>query len=66
LVAATLGNWAFRVPLAFVVSRVLELPVTWVWATLVLDHLARSAWLWWEFQRGRWQARIGVSTRASA
>jgi putative MATE family efflux protein len=54
LVAATLGNWLFRVPLAFAVSEVLHADVIWLWCTLALDHLARALWLLWAFQRGRW------------
>ena len=54
LIAATLGNWLFRVPLAFFVSTVLRLDVIWLWCTLALDHLARALWLLWAFQRGRW------------
>jgi putative MATE family efflux protein len=54
LIAATLGNWLFRVPLAFFVSAVLRLDVIWLWCTLALDHLARALWLLWAFQRGRW------------
>jgi putative MATE family efflux protein len=55
LVAATLGNWLFRVPLAFLVSVVLRADVIWLWCTLALDHLARALWLLWAFQRGAWQ-----------
>lgn len=60
LVAAGVGNWVFRVPLAFVCSRVLELPVLWVWWCLVLDHVARGAILGVVFLRGRWKRRLGA------
>jgi putative MATE family efflux protein len=53
-VAATVSNWALRVPLAWVVAQPLGLDVVWVWYTLVVDHLARAAWLAWSFRRGRW------------
>jgi putative MATE family efflux protein len=54
LLAAGLGNWGLRVPIAFLCSRVLEVDLIWVWTGLVGDHLARAAWLVWAFRRGRW------------
>ena len=59
LVAAGVGNWVFRVPLAWLCSRVLEAPVLWVWWCLVFDHVARAAILAVVFVRGRWQERLG-------
>ncbi len=61
--ASMLGNWIFRVPLAFLFARVLSLDVLWIWMTLVFDHLARSLWLVWIFQRGRWRGRAGLALR---
>jgi Na+-driven multidrug efflux pump len=60
LVAATVGNWALRVPVAFLCAAVLATDVIWLWCALVLDHLARALWLLWAFQRGRWQERLGT------
>jgi Na+-driven multidrug efflux pump len=60
LVAASLGNWALRVPIAFVCARVAEMPVLWLWLALVFDHLARAVWLLLAFQRGRWKQRLGT------
>lgn len=60
LVAAGVGNWVFRVPLAYLVSRVLEGPVLWVWWCLVFDHVARGAILTVVFRRGRWRERLGA------
>jgi len=60
LVAAGVGNWVFRVPLAFLCSRILELPVIWVWWCLVSDHVARCAILAFVFVRGRWRERLGA------
>ncbi len=57
LLAATLGNWGLRVPLAFLVAYVLEWSVVWVWAALVFDHLARAVWLALAFRAGRWRTR---------
>jgi putative MATE family efflux protein len=53
--AAILGNWALRVPLAYLAAFVLDLEVFWVWLTIPFDHLLRSAWMTWAFWRGRWQ-----------
>ena len=60
LVAAGIGNWVFRVPLAYLVSRVLGQPVLWVWWCLVFDHVARATILSLVFLRGRWKERLGA------
>lgn len=54
LVAALIGNWVVRVPIAIVIGSVLGLDVVWIWATLIFDHIARAAWLGVSFARGRW------------
>jgi putative MATE family efflux protein len=54
LLAALVGNWAIRVPVAILIGAVLELDVVWIWATLILDHMTRAAWLGASFVRGRW------------
>lgn len=56
LIAATLGNWAFRVPIALL-GKSLELDIVWVWAALIADHFARALWLTVAFRRGRWQEK---------
>lgn len=58
LVAATTGNWAFRVPLAMWFTH-LGLPVLWMWIVLVFDHLARALIVGVVFARGRWQTKRG-------
>ena len=55
LVAAFVGNWVFRVPFAFFASEIAEGGLVLVWAVLILDHVARAAWLLVSFQRGKWQ-----------
>lgn len=60
LVAATIGNWGFRVPFAFLASAGLQLDVIWVWAALIADHFARAVWLTIAFRRGRWQRKLGA------
>jgi Na+-driven multidrug efflux pump len=63
LVAATLGNWALRVPLAFAFAYALDLGVVSVWIVLILDHALRAGWLALSFRRGRWR---GGDTHARA
>jgi putative MATE family efflux protein len=58
LMAATVGNWVFRVPLACFVAIVLKGDVVWVWYALVVDHLVRAIWLYWSFRRERWMDRL--------
>jgi putative MATE family efflux protein len=58
LLAAAIGNWAFRVPLAWAFSQA-GLPVVWMWVALVFDHVARAVLVGVVFVRGRWQERAG-------
>jgi putative MATE family efflux protein len=52
-VAAAVGNWALRVPLAFLAAA-LGAPVVWVWLVILADHVARAVWLALSFRGGRW------------
>jgi putative MATE family efflux protein len=52
-IAATVGNWLLRTPVAFFLAFVLRTEVIWVWYALTIDHLARTIWLTWSFRRGR-------------
>ncbi|MEN8181396.1 MAG: MATE family efflux transporter [Myxococcota bacterium] len=58
LLAATLGNWGFRVPLAALCALVLHTDIVFVWGALFFDHVARTVWLTIVYQRGRWQTRL--------
>ncbi len=58
LFAACVGNWLFRVPLAFLFAIVLSYGVAWVWSALIFDHLARSLVLLYTFQRGKWKTKL--------
>ncbi len=58
LLAASVGNWLFRVPLACLFAIVLKTDVIWVWYALVIDHASRSLLLWLSFRRGRWMQRL--------
>jgi putative MATE family efflux protein len=59
LIAAVIGNWVFRVPFAWLVTSVLHADLIWVWAVLMLDHVARAIWLVWSFRRRDWAKRLG-------
>jgi putative MATE family efflux protein len=58
LKSAVLGNWVFRVPLGYLCAY-LGLPLFWVWAIMVIDHVSRAIWLGWSFFNWDWQARVG-------
>jgi putative MATE family efflux protein len=59
LKAAALGNWGFRVPLAYAYAKALSLSLPWVWSALICDHVARTAVNGVAFLRGRWAERTG-------
>jgi putative MATE family efflux protein len=63
LLAATIGNWAFRVPLACLAALWFESSLVWVWSALVVDHLARAVWLGFAFRRGAWKTRMPPARR---
>ncbi len=58
LVAATVGNWLFRVPLALACAIWWETSVVWIWIAIVFDHVSRAAWLTISFARQRWLYRL--------
>jgi Na+-driven multidrug efflux pump len=55
-IAALVGNWVMRIPLAMLFGYGLHSSVVWVWYALTLDHLARASWLAWSFRRQRWRS----------
>ena len=59
--SAVVGNWVFRVPLALLCARVLELPLLSVWLVLILDHVSRAVWLFLGFRRGAWKRKLDPS-----
>ena len=58
LIAACVGNWAFRVPMAFAFGIIFKTDVSWIWYALIFDHAARSAVLVFNFRRGKWKTKI--------
>jgi putative MATE family efflux protein len=63
LVGAAVGNWGFRVPLAWLFTRFFGHDLVWVWAALIGDHVARTAVNGGVFLRGKWALRIGATVR---
>ncbi len=57
LLASLFGNWALRVPLAFILKS-LALPLTAVWVALIFDHVGRALWLLIAMRRGALRAGI--------
>ena len=53
LFAATASNF-LRLALAWLAAEVLSLPVVWVWAAILLDHVFRAAFLLVTFRSERW------------
>jgi putative MATE family efflux protein len=64
LVGAAVGNWGFRVPLAWLFTRMFGHQLIWVWAALIADHCARMAINGLAFLEGRWARRTGATLRA--
>jgi putative MATE family efflux protein len=66
LVGAAVGNWGFRVPLAWLFTRVFGANLFWVFAALIGDHFARMLVNGFVFLRGNWTKRVGATLRAPA
>jgi Na+-driven multidrug efflux pump len=58
LLGASIGNWALRVPLAWTAAKILGWSVNWVWAALIIDHVARCTWYVLSFKSGRWAHKL--------
>jgi Na+-driven multidrug efflux pump len=58
LIAATVGNWVFRVPVACFFAIVLQADVVFVWYALIIDHLSRAVILGISFRRGKWMTKL--------
>jgi Na+-driven multidrug efflux pump len=63
LVGAAIGNWGFRVPLAWLFTRFFGHELVWVWAALIGDHFARMLVCGGVFLRGKWALRTGASIK---
>jgi Na+-driven multidrug efflux pump len=63
LIGAAVGNWGFRVPLAWLFTREFGTRLVWVWAALIADHLARLAVNGAAFLGGAWARRTGATIR---
>lgn len=56
LVAALIGNWTLRIPLAFAASC-FGAALEWLWVALIIDHCVRASWLGYRFFQGDWRTR---------
>ena len=66
LLGAAVGNWGFRVPLAWMASHAFAAPLSWVWAALIADHFSRMLINGFVFVRGTWDQRTGPRLRSVA
>jgi Na+-driven multidrug efflux pump len=60
-VGAAVGNWGFRVPLAWIFAHLFGASLTWVWAALIADHFARMLINGGVFLFGRWDKKTGAA-----
>jgi Na+-driven multidrug efflux pump len=51
LMAAIVGGWFIRLPLAYIGGVSINLGMTVVWATMVLDWMVRCAIVSWRFRK---------------
>lgn len=58
LIASTVGNWVFRVPMAFAFAIIWHTDVSWIWFALIFDHLARCIVLVRSFRLGNWKTKL--------
>ncbi|MBJ19987.1 MAG: MATE family efflux transporter [bacterium] len=65
LIAAAIGNWGIRVPVAILLAAIFEVDVVWLWATLIFDHLARMAYLGLSFVRGQWRNPPAIRAKSA-
>lgn len=52
---SSITSWGIRLPLTIVLVKILNLPLPYVWATMVLDWLIRAGITGYLFKRGRWK-----------
>jgi putative MATE family efflux protein len=63
---AAIGNWAFRVPLAWLFTRVFGPSLVLVWAAIIGDHVSRVLINGAVFLYGGWSRRTGATVRRAA
>jgi putative MATE family efflux protein len=56
LLTVVIAFYGFRLGFAWLVVSVLNLSLTWLWAALIGDYVARATLKAWRFKRGAWQA----------
>jgi putative MATE family efflux protein len=58
MMAATIGNWAVRVPITMFLVYVVHAPVAWLWVAIIFDHATRAIWLLVGFRGGKWKTTL--------
>jgi putative MATE family efflux protein len=58
MVAAGIGIWGCRIPLAFLLSKNTGLGITGVWWAINIDQWARVVIVLWRYFQGKWKAAI--------
>lgn len=53
----TLATWVFRIPIMYLLIKVLGLSIAWIWVVFVIDWLLRSLVFIIVYQRKRWMYR---------
>jgi len=53
----TLATWAFRIPIMYLLIKVLGLSIAWIWVVFVIDWLLRSLVFIIVYQRKHWMYR---------
>jgi Na+-driven multidrug efflux pump len=57
MVAAALGIWGCRIPLAYFLSG--HFGLTGIWWAIDIDQFVRLAVVAWQYRRGTWKTQLG-------
>jgi putative MATE family efflux protein len=61
MVISGIGIWVFRIPLAFMFTRVLHMNVVGVWVAMTIDLFVRVSLNLYRFRQGKWHSRpVGI------
>ena len=58
LVCDTIDMWLYAVPLGFIATFILKLPVMWVYFLLCTDEFAKWPWVIHHYRSGKWAQNI--------
>lgn len=63
MIITTLATWAYRLPMLYLVIRVLHLPVQYAWVVFVSDWLLRAAVFTVIYRRRKWLRQSPVTSK---